>query len=132
MPGMDADARTAFLAAPRTGVLATVDASGRAHAVPVWYRFADGAFRIITDRGSAKHRNIERTVRATLCIDEREGAFAHVTAEGPVEIAGEVTYDERLALHAFYRGSERAKAIVDRGGHERMVLLILRPERWYS
>ena len=128
---MDFDARTAFLALPRTAVLATVDAHGRAHAVPVWYRFADGAFRIITGRGSAKHRNIERSGRATLCVDDRDGAFAHLTAEGPVVDAGQVTYDERLALHAFYRGEERARAIVDKGGHERMVLLILRPERWY-
>ncbi len=132
MPGMNPEERTAFLAAPYTAVLATVDPHGRAHAVPVWYRFADGAFRIITDRGSAKHRNIQRTGRATLCIDERDGAFAHLTAEGPVEDVGPVTYEERLALHTFYRGPERAKAIVDRGGHERMVLLILRPERWYS
>ena len=29
--------RDKFLSAPHTAVLATVDAKGRAHAVPIWY-----------------------------------------------------------------------------------------------
>lgn len=124
--------RDAFFSEPRTAVLSTVDAHGRAHAVPVWFRYVDGAFRIITDRGSQKQHNIERTGRASLCIDERDGAFRYVTAEGPVMVAGAVSYEERLALHTLYRGTERAKELVDRGGHERMVLLVLTPERWFG
>jgi PPOX class probable F420-dependent enzyme len=122
--------RDAFLKQPRTAVLATTDRSGRVHAVPVWYAWDGTDFRVITERGSAKHRNAVRTGRATLCVDERQGAFRYVTAEGPVTVRDPVTYDERLALHTRYRGPEAAKQIVDRGGHERMVLLILRPERW--
>jgi PPOX class probable F420-dependent enzyme len=113
-------------------VLATVDRAGRAHAVPVWFTWDGEAFRIVTDRGSAKHRNIERTGRATLCIDEREGRYGFVTAEGPVTVQDPLTYDDRLALHTHYRGAEAGKRIVDQGGHERMVLLVLRPERWYG
>ena len=122
--------REAFLSEPRTAVFSTIDAKGRAHAVPVWFRYVDGAFRIITDRGSAKTRNIARTGRASLCADEREGAFRYLTAEGPAAVEGDVTYEERLALHTHYRGAEAAKRIVDAGGHERMVLVVLRPERW--
>ena len=127
---MTPDERDAFLSQPRTAVLTTVDAHGRAHAVPVWYRWDGGAFRIITDRGSQKHRNVQRTGRASLCVDERDGAFRYVTGEGPVEVLDPLTYDERLALHVHYRGPEAAKKVVDRGGHERMVLLVLTPERW--
>ncbi|MFN0146350.1 MAG: PPOX class F420-dependent oxidoreductase [Dehalococcoidia bacterium] len=127
---MTPDDRTAFLSEPRTAVLSTVDAKGRAHAVPVWFRYVDGTFRIITDRGSAKTRNIERTGRASLCVDEREGAFRYVTGEGPAAVEGAVSYEERLALHTHYRGAEAAKRIVDGGGHERMVIIVVRPERW--
>ncbi|MFN8558409.1 MAG: hypothetical protein U0531_14050 [Dehalococcoidia bacterium] len=67
---------------------------------------------------------------APLCIDERDGSLRYVTAEGPVTVQDSVSYEERLALHTHYRGPERAKEIVDRGGHERMVLLVLTPERW--
>jgi PPOX class probable F420-dependent enzyme len=129
MPTPEEDA---FLAEPNTAVIATVDAEGRAHAVPVWYLYRDGTFRIITGRGSAKHRHILRTGRAALCVDERGDRFRHITAEGPVTVIDEVTYSERLALHSHYRGPEAAERIVSRGGHEAMVLLVLTPERWLA
>ena len=128
---MTPEERGQFLSQPRTAVLASVDRAGRAHAVPVWYRWDGEVFRILTDRGSAKHRNIERTGRAALCIDDRDGSFSTLTAEGAVEVVEPVSYEERLALHTHYRGPEAARKLVDRGGHERLVLLLLRPERWY-
>ena len=127
---MTPDEREQFLREPRTAVVSTLRRDGRIHAVPVWFRWDGESLRIITDRGSVKHRNVERTGRASLCIDEREGAFRFVTAEGPVTVENSVSYEERLALHTLYRGAEQAQRIVDRGGHERMVLLLLRAERW--
>jgi PPOX class probable F420-dependent enzyme len=127
---MDAPEREVFLREPRTAVLATVTGDGRAHAVPVWFLYEGGVFRIITGRGSAKHRNVLRTGRASLCVDERDGRFRYATAEGPVVVEDPVTYEQRLALHTHYRGAEAAKAIVDRGGHEEMVTLVLTPARW--
>lgn len=129
MPTSPAD-RDAFLRAARTAVLSTTRRDGSIHAVPVWYLWDGATLSIITERGSAKHRNVERTGRASLCADEREGVIRYVTGEGPVTVQDSVSYEERLALHTHYRGAERAKEIVDRGGHERMVLLLLRPQRW--
>lgn len=130
MTSYQPDDRDAFLNQPRTAVLATGGRDGRVHAVPVWYDWDGAVFRVLTERGSVKHRNAARAGRATLCVDQREGGLRYVTAEGSVTVQDPVTYDERLALHTRYRGPERAKEIVDRGGHERMVMLILRPERW--
>jgi PPOX class probable F420-dependent enzyme len=127
---MDAAAREAFLAQPRNAVLASIGPDGRTHAVPVWFRYVDGVFRIITERGSAKHRNAARAGRASLCIPD--DWLRYVTAEGPVTVEDPVSYAERLALHSAYRGPEAAREIVDRGGHERMVILALRPERWFT
>jgi len=124
------DDRDTFLQQPRTAVLATAGRDGRVHVVPVWYSWDGEVFRVITERGSAKHRNAVRNGRATLCVDERDGPYRYVTAEGPVTVQDAVGYDERLALHTLYRGAEAAKQVVDRGGHERMVMLLLRPERW--
>ena len=122
--------REAFVSRPLTAVLATVGPQGRVHAVPVWYRYADGAFIILTERGSQKTRNVERSGRATLCLDEREGAIRYLSAEGTARIEDPVTYDERLALHLLYRSEEAARRVVDQGGHERMVKIVLTPERW--
>ena len=128
---MDEREREEFVDRPLTAVLATVDGNGRPHAVPVWYLYANGAFAIYTERGSQKHRNVERSGRAALCFDEREGAYSHVTAEGPCTVQDTVTAEERLALHRRYRGDVAARAVVEGGGHQRMVILRLRPERWY-
>ena len=126
----DSSQRAVFLNQPRTAVLSTLGKDGRIHAVPVWFRWHDGAFRIITGRGSGKHRNVIRSGRASLCVDERVGAVGYMTAEGPVRIEDTVTTEERLALHTLYRGAEAAQKVVDRGGHEGMVLMVLTPERW--
>jgi PPOX class probable F420-dependent enzyme len=127
---MTPDERDAYLGQPRNAILATTSPDGHVHAVPVWFRYVGGEFLIITERGSVKHRNAARAGRAALCVDD--GKFAYVSAEGPVEIQDPVSYEERLALHTLYRGAEAAKRIVDQGGHERMVILQLRPERWFD
>ena len=127
---MTPEQRDAYLAQPRNAVLATTNPDGRVHAVPVWFRYVDGVFLILTERGSVKHRNAVEGGRAGLCVDD--GRFAYVSAEGPVDVQDAVSYDERLALHARYRGGEAARRIVDQGGHERMVMLRLRPERWFD
>ena len=124
--------RDVFLREPHTAVLATVSRNGRVHAVPVWYLWDGAAFRIITERDSVKHRNARRAGRASLCVDQREGGFRYVTAEGSVSVRENVSYQERLDLHSHYRGAEAARRVVDRGGHERMVLLVLQPENWLS
>lgn len=68
---MTPDRREAFVSRPLPATLATVDGRGQAHAVPVIYLFEDGEFLVITDRASAKTRNVARAGRATLCIDDR-------------------------------------------------------------
>lgn len=127
---MTPEEREAFVQQPRTAVLSTTGRDGSIHAVPVWFRWDGTAFRIITERGSAKHRNVVRNPRATLCIDERDGRMRYVTAVGSVRVEDEVTREERLALHTVYRGAEAAEKVVAQGGHEKMVLLVLTPERW--
>lgn len=125
--GTRASKREAFIAEPRTAVFSTVDARGRSHAVPVWYLWKEGEFRVVTDRGSLKHRNAERTGRATLTIVDGP---RYVMAEGPVRVVDPLSYKERLALHTHYRGAEAAEKSTADGAHERMVLLVLTPQRW--
>ena len=127
---MTPEERDAFVGEPRTGVLATVDAKGRAHAVPVWYLFEGGELVIVTGRNSQKHKNVARTGRASLCIDDRN-TFRTVTAEGPARVVDPLDYDTRLRLHTHYRGEEAARKAVADGGHEHMVAIIVSPERWY-
>jgi PPOX class probable F420-dependent enzyme len=121
-----------FLERPETAVFSTVDARGRVHSVPVWFRWDGECARIVTGRDSVKVRNAQRAGRASLCVDRREGRLAFITLEGPVEVVDPLTKEERLALRANYQGEDAARAVVEKGGHEEMVLLVLRPEKWLS
>ena len=55
---MNARERDEFLRQPHTAVLATVDAKGRAHAVPVWYLWNGESFEMIGGKDSAKMRHV--------------------------------------------------------------------------
>lgn len=59
--------------------LSTIGPSGRIHTVAVGFTFADGVVRIITNDGSQKVRNIERTPTATV---------AQITGPRWISIAG--------------------------------------------
>ncbi len=130
---MEIEERDEFLRQPNTAVLATVDAKGRPHAVPVWYLWTGSMFEIIGGSNSAKMRHIERTGRAALCVDKRGGGSAfHVTAEGPCELGAVATKEWRLKLHTHYRGAEAAEKVVAGDGHLGQRFMYLRPERWYG
>ena len=131
---MDEAAREEFLGQPNTAVLSTLSKDGRIHSVPVWYLWQDGQFHILTGDGTPKVRNIQRSGRATLCIDRRAiGKMAFVTAEGPCEIRSGVTYEQRLGLWRHYMGARAEAAIAEVGGNvDESVWLILTPERWIS
>ncbi len=126
---MTPEERQEFVATAQGAVLATVDSEGRAHAVPVIYLYENGEFLVLTDRGSQKQRNCERTGRAALCINGWP-KFLYVTVEGPVRIEDPVSYETRLRLHTRYRGEEAALKATADGAHERMVAVVLTPERW--
>lgn len=121
--------REVFAARALGAVFCTVDRAGRSHAVPVIYLFEGGEFIVITERGSQKQVNAEHSGRAALCINGWP-EFRYVTAEGPVTVQETVSYELRLRLHTHYRGEEAARRATADGGHERMVALRLRPERW--
>ena len=115
---------------PYIATLATVRADGGPHTAPVWYRYEDGAFLVSTDRGSQKHRNIERDPRVELCIDDREKAPFHtviVRGSATVEPARDAAW--RLALAVHYLGEERGKRYVETTPVGDAVLLRIVPEK---
>lgn len=99
---------------PYIATLATIRADGAPHTAPVWYRFEGDAFVVLTDRGSQKHRNIERDPRVELCIDDRERPPYHT-----VIVRGRATVEPapgdawRLALAVHYLGDERGRRYVE-------------------
>ncbi len=128
---IDTAKRDEFIGQAHTAVLSTTGKDGTIHAVPVWYLWDGTSFRISTLRGSQKHKNIERTGRASLCIDQRTGGpMRWATAEGPVTFDA-ITPEWRLELWTHYRGDD-AKRMLEAAGDNsaKSVCLVLTPEKW--
>ena len=116
----------------RPGVLATVSDDGSPHAAPVWYVVdEDGSVVFNTGARTVKGRNLRRTGRACLCVDDPTPPFSFVTVEGPVHITEEL--DEvrswAAAIGARYMGAARAEEFGARNGVPGELLVRLNPER---
>lgn len=125
---MTNEERDAFLSEANVAVLATVGPRG-AHAAPIWYLYDDGEFLINTDRGSQKHRNIERNPEVTLVIDRRSLPYYAVMAQGPVAIGPAFSDEQRMRLYTRYLGEEMANRFFEMRSAESGVSLRLRPRK---
>jgi len=121
--------REAFLGEANVAVLATVGPGGGAHAAPVWYLYENGEFVINTDRGSQKHRNIERNPEVTLVVDRRALPFYAVMAQGRAEIGPPFSSEERMRLYTRYLGEEMAKRFFEMRSGEDAVSVRLKPRK---
>ena len=81
-------------------VLATLDADGAPHVVPVWFAERSGEIVLATASQSRKVRNLERDARATLCVhDSRPGAeVCGVSFRGRVQIVRGAAADALIEL----------------------------------
>ena len=77
-----------LLEARLVAVLATLEADGSVHAVPMWLSGESGEIVLATGSASRKTRNLEHDVRATLVLhDSRPGCeVCGVSLRGRVEI----------------------------------------------
>ncbi len=119
----------------RTGKLATVGVDGRPHVVPIWYDVDDDG-TVVWNTGAAtvKGRNLARTGRAALCVDDDQPPFAFVTLQGPVQLGSDL---DDLAYWATriggrYMGADAAEAFGARNAVPGELVVRLRPEHVLS
>jgi PPOX class probable F420-dependent enzyme len=99
---------------PYIATLATVRSGGSPHTAPVWYRYEDSAFLVLTERASQKARNIARDPRVELCIDDRERVPYHtVIVRGRASLEPYPGDEWRLALAVRYLGEAGGRRYVD-------------------
>lgn len=123
------DRQRRFVEKPRIARLATVGRDGAPHIAPVWYRVEDGAFLVLTDRGTQKHRNIERDPRVELCIDDERPPYHTVLVRGRARAEPAPGEAWRLSLAVRYLGEEAGRRYVEANASPHGVLLRIVPER---
>jgi hypothetical protein len=126
-----------FLQGPpvRPAVLATVRADGRAHLAPIWFGVDDdGSIVWNTGEATVKGRNLRRTGRASLCVDDDQPPYAFVTIEGPVTIDDNLEEVRAWAarLGGRYMGADRAEEYGARNGVPGELVVRLHPEKVIS
>jgi PPOX class probable F420-dependent enzyme len=127
----DEERRTFLLDGTRTGVLATVREDGRPHAAPIWFTLDSEDVVFTTAADTVKGRNLRRTGRALLVVDEPTPPYDFVTLEGRVEISEDL--DEMLrwatVLGGRYMGAGQAEAFGRRNAVPGELLVRLLPDK---
>lgn len=129
---MGDDEALAFLRSPvRPGILATVRADGRPHAAPVWFDVDDDStIAFNTGADTVKGRNLARSGRASLCVQDDQPPFSFVTVEGPVTLVDDLEEVRAWAtrIGGRYMGTDRAEEYGARNGVPGELLVRLAPE----
>lgn len=127
----DEQRRAFLLEGTRTGILATVRADGRPHAAPIWFTLDGDDVMFTTGAPTVKGRNLRRTGRALLVVDESSPPFDFVTIEGRVDISQD--HDELLhwatVLGGRYMGADQAEEFGRRNAVPTELLVRLRPDK---
>lgn len=117
-----------FLERARIGRLGTVLRDGSPHIAPIWYRFDGAMFLVLTERGSQKHKNIERDGRVTLCIDDEMPPYHTVLVRGRATVEDAPGKEWREEMAIAYLGDEGGKRYIAENMHENNIMLRIAPE----
>jgi PPOX class probable F420-dependent enzyme len=81
----------------RTAVLVTLRASGRPHAVPVWYAIDGDDIVLFTGANSVKGKAMRANPRVTLVVDDDQPPYSFVSVEGTAELSDDPAELRRCA-----------------------------------
>ena len=136
MPTMTQAQIEAFLRAPRHAIVGTNRVDGPPQLSPVWYLYEDGRLYISIGAATAKHRNLQRDPRISICVDGCHPDARTVMIYGKAHIVphGDPLQQEmrwRIIRH-YYEDEETARQYAESTQHLQSVLLIVTPEKIIS
>ena len=123
-----------FVAAPRIAVLSYTKRDGSPAQAPIWYRYDDGRFAMLTSATSPKAKALARDPRACLTIQDDMPPYRAVIVDGHVrldEAPVEGGLNEWLAMQYFGKlgGREYEKMTAADNHRHGLVQITLEPTR---
>ncbi len=131
---MSREEREEYLSRPHVGII-SIEQPGRGPlAVPVWYAYEEGGnVEVLMGADTKKARLIEAAGRFTMTVQREALPYKYVMAEGPVvDTRTAETEADTRPMARRYLGDELGDQYVDDGTDEPSVVVVMKPERWYS
>jgi PPOX class probable F420-dependent enzyme len=99
----------------RTGVLVTLRASGRPHAVPVWYALDGDDIVLFTGADSVKGKAMRANPQVSLVVDDDQPPYSFVSVEGTASLSDDPVELRRCAtiISERYLPPEQAAQFVE-------------------
>jgi PPOX class probable F420-dependent enzyme len=110
-----------LLEQPLVAVLATYRRDGAALLSPVWHRWRDGGFDVVTNRGGIKERHLQHDPRASILVFEHEPPYRGIEVSGEARLESSGEAFREIAIR--YLGEEEGKAYAEQVMDETLIRL---------
>ena len=111
-----------LLERPLLGVLATYRANGDVLLSPVWHRWRDGGFDIVTGEDDVKVRHLREDPRASIVVCEHDPPYRGIEVHARAML-GHADADVVREIAGRYLGEADGAAYADRGSDDTLIRL---------
>jgi PPOX class probable F420-dependent enzyme len=120
--GLRPDDLDGLLERPLLAVLATYRADGEVLLSPVWHRWREGGFDVVTGEDDVKVRHLRANARASIVLCEHEPPYRGIEVRGRA-VLDRADADVVRQIAARYLGDEKGLAYADRGYDDTLIRL---------